>query len=266
MNKGAKTITVLMGASMVASSGLAYAMPAFAQNADQTSAVSHVEDTRAASTQSSYLRVADVQGEFSYDQNQITPNEVIRAVFQKATAAVCNALPRYNFGSIDTWNIEVTGDVHTAFTATLKELSDGDNVETSIMTCACSANQAGGGAIINAEVKGVPVRDLIVQAGIDGNVNTVTFTAADGTQSSLPLSYVLSHGAVIAYEINGEDLSASVGGTNQLWLSGSAGKYFTRDIVKVEFLHLDTPPAAPSFEENGMEFSNRPNVSAAQAN
>lgn len=251
---------------MVASAGMAYAAPAFADDGTGATGASGLETVEGSATvQSPLVRVADVQGEFVFGQNEITPNEAIKNMFQKAVAAVCSLLPQYEAGNAETWSIEVKGAVNNAFSATLGELAESDNAQTSIMTCACSANQAGGGAIANAMVTGVPVRDLIVRAGMDADANTVTFTSADGTESCLPLSYVLVHGAVIAYEINGEDLSASVGGTNQLWLSGSAGKYFTRDIVSVEFSYRDDPPAAPDLSESGMQYTNRPNVSASLA-
>ena len=42
-------------------------------------------------------------------------------------------------------------------------------------------------------------------------MNAVTFVSADGTQQTFPLGYVVGRHAVLSYEINDEDLSASVG-------------------------------------------------------
>ena len=264
-NRSAKVLGALMGTTMVAGMGMAYAAPALADEAGGSQAAGQEARSESSTVARSQVSVADVQGEFAFNQDEITPNETIRGMFQKAVSAVCSQLPRYAAGDPDSWIIEVKGDVKNAFSATLGELSEGDDVETKVMTCACSANQAGGGAIANAEVTGVPVRELIVRAGIGADVNTVTFASADGTRSSLPLSYVLSHGAVVAFEINGEELAASVGGTNQLWLSGSAGAHFMRDIVSVDFACQDEPPAEPDLSESGMMYTNRPNVSASVA-
>ncbi len=73
----------------------------------------------------------------------------------------------------------------------------------------------------------------------------------------MPLSYVVAHHAVISYEVNGEDLSASVGGNNQLWLTGTSANYFVRDIVEVRVTAEDVVPAEPG---DGMDYPNSPNV------
>ena len=51
--------------------------------------------------------------------------------------------------------------------------------------------------------------------------------------------------AVISYEINEEDLSASVGGNNQLWMTRTPANYFVRDVVEIVVSAEDEAPAAP---------------------
>ena len=81
---------------------------------------------------------------------------------------------------------------------------------------------------------------------------------------SLPLDYVLARHSVISYEINGETISSSMGGTNQLWIDSAAAKYFTRNIVEIRVTHEDVVPAAPGSEQavDG-EYVNRPNAGIA---
>lgn len=92
--------------------------------------------------------------------------------------------------------------------------------------------------------------------------NTVTFTSADGKTMAFPLDFLIERGAVIANKVNGEALEESVGGSNQLWIPGVAAKYFIRDIVKIDFSLEDEPPAPPSHDPKGVQFTNRPNVAA----
>ena len=92
--------------------------------------------------------------------------------------------------------------------------------------------------------------------------NTVEFTAADGKVERFPLQYLFDHHAMVVNRIGGQDLSRSMGGANQLWIASSTAKLFVRDIVKIEFTEESVPPEVPSFEEEGMQFTNRPNVSA----
>ncbi|MEG0324805.1 MAG: molybdopterin-dependent oxidoreductase, partial [Raoultibacter sp.] len=100
-------------------------------------------------------------------------------------------------------------------TATVDELAADSAVEQ-VMTCSCGGNPSDGAAIITAEVKGIPISALLNRAGTLEGVNTIIFIASDGTEVALPLGYVVGRHAVISYQINDEDLSASVGGNNQL--------------------------------------------------
>ena len=90
--------------------------------------------------------------------------------------------------------------------------------------------------------------------------NTVVFTAADGHTVSLPLDWAIEHKAVIASSINGEPVSAVMGSANQLWMAGVPAKYFIRDIVSIQFLDLEEPPAPPVYVPTDKDFVNRPNV------
>lgn len=92
--------------------------------------------------------------------------------------------------------------------------------------------------------------------------NTVTFTCADGRTESFPLDELVKRGAVIADKVNGDDISMVMGSANQLWVPGFPAKYFLRDIVKIEFTNEKEPPELPKLENDGHDYTNRPNVSA----
>ena len=57
------------------------------------------------------------------------------------------------------------GDVPHAFTAAIGEMTE-EGAVSSIIGCACSSNQPGGGAIANAEVSGVPLASIAAKVGI----------------------------------------------------------------------------------------------------
>lgn len=90
--------------------------------------------------------------------------------------------------------------------------------------------------------------------------NTVTFTAADGYRTSLPLQPLIDRGAVVASRVNGEDVFDVMRARNQLWVPGLPAKLFVRDIVDIRFTEEDEPPSIPAFENDGHDFTNRPNV------
>lgn len=93
--------------------------------------------------------------------------------------------------------------------------------------------------------------------------NTVVFTSMDGTRRAYPLDYLLAHDAMLVDTINGEPIATVLGARNQLWISGSSGKYFLRDIVSVEFEDWEEPPEPPSLEPSEDHFVNRPNVAVS---
>ena len=207
------------------------------------------------------VRVPNVQGEFSFDQTTVTPNNRIADVFQKASATLCGASTELAVTQADDWSIAVGGDVANPYNATIGEIAQDDGTLSQIMGCSCAANPAGSRAVVNADVSGVSLAALIERARPAANANTVTLTSADGYTMSLPLDYVMQRRAIIASAINGEDLGASVGGTNQVWLDGTAAKYFTRNVVSIEVTAEAVAPAIPGSEDAPEDqYVNRPNV------
>lgn len=197
-----------------------------------------------------------VMGEFSYDQTTITPNETIRTLFQKATAALCAQTESFTAVNPLAWRLSVTGEVTNAFSADVGELASEESVK-SVMTCTCGGNPVDGAAIITADVKGIPISALLDKAEAHAGANALTFVSSDGTEVTLPLTYVVGRHGVLSYEINGEDLSASVGGNNQLWMTRTPANYFVRDVVEIRVSKEAVAPANPGED---MEYPNSPNV------
>lgn len=95
--------------------------------------------------------------------------------------------------------------------------------------------------------------------------NVVTFTCADGRTEKFSLDFLIERGAILADKVNGDDISMVMGGANQLWVPGLPAKYFLRDIVKIDFTEEDEAPQLPAFEDDGHDYTNRPNVGAHAA-
>lgn len=256
----------ILAGTMVASLVLGGAGTALAEepshNSDGAAAGTSADaEQSTAASASGMIETAASQGEFAYDQTTITPNSVIKSVFQRATAALCNATDDFAVSNPLSWKIAVSGDVDQAFTLPVDELASESSV-SQVMTCTCGGNPADGAAIITADVKGIPVSYLLDRAEARSGVNTLTFVSSDGTELAMPLSYVVGRHGVISYEINDEDLSASVGGNNQLWMTRTSANYFIRDIVEVRVTSEANPPADPG---EGMEYPNSPNVGILEA-
>lgn len=246
-----------IAAASLALGGAASALAADVPNAaEPTGDVAGMQEEATQTLATVVVKADALEGTFAWDQATNTPNATIASTFRGATTALCSATTDFAEVNPLEWQISVTGDVDNAFTATVDEMAAEESVNQN-MTCTCGGNPADGKAIVNADVKGIPVTYLLDRALAQAGVNTVTFVSSDGTEIAMPLSYVVAHHGVISYEVNGEDLSASVGGNNQLWLAGASANYFVRDIVEVRVTEEAEVPPAPG---EGMEYPNSPNV------
>ena len=201
----------------------------------------------------SSLVKAPAVGTFSYDQTTVSSSTDILKL-QSAGDVLCGAKDARCAACAGT--IRVTGDVQQEYVADLGELV-AEEPESRLMTCSCGGNPAGGRAIVTADVKGVPVEQLLAKAGASRNANTLTFVAADGSEVSVPLGYAVGRHAVIGCELNGEDLYGAMGNTNQLWMAKTPANYFLKDVVEIVVSTEDEVPAAPGSDA---ERPNSPNA------
>lgn len=255
MMKDYKRIT--MSGVAAASLLMAGAAPVFtAETAQAEELVAGVSESGASADAADERDVQAAEGEFAWDQTTVTPNWRIASLFRNAVANLCGSLADLAIDNPLEWKLKVTGDVENEFTATVDDMASEQSVED-LMSCTCGSNPADGAAIVTADVKGIPVTYLLERAEAVQGANTITFVSSDGFEQAMPLGYVVGRHAVISYEINGEDLSASVGGNNQLWMTRTAASYFVRDIVEVRITKEAEPPATPG---DGLDYPNSPNV------
>lgn len=250
----------LMGTAMATALGAA---PLAAMAAEIPAAAPHAPQVAESVVQTAaapQVRVASVEGTFAFDQATPTSNAAIKQAFQGADQVMCgaSAAPTPSVPA-DQWEIRVTGSVDNEFTATLADLAV-DGSTNVLMGCACSANGADQRQNANAEVTGITFMSLIGRAGVHADANTVTFTTADGYQVALPLNYVKQRYSLIVYDINGEPLQSSMGGTNQLWLGSTSARYFARDIVEISFSHEEQVPPTPGSPEANDTYANAPGI------
>lgn len=154
---GASALGLIMAAGSVAAAvpSDALAVPAAGDEAAQEAAV-EASAVPARAT-------AKVEGAFSFTQEAVTDNGYISQVFRKASAVLCQA-PYLAEAAEAGLPIQVTGSVDEGFTVQVGE-DDGQGRETKLVGCACSTNGPGGGAVANAEVAGLTLEALAVQAG-----------------------------------------------------------------------------------------------------
>ena len=182
-----------------------------------------------------YIKVAHAAGEFSFDQDVVTPPDEVFNIFGTALTGVC-AKPSFSLGAQESgdYYINVSGNLKHAYRINPAEKRE-QEVQR-VMACSCAT----GSAVVNAEVTGIPLSSLLRLDELEENVNTITFRGADGFGLPMPLRYALQREAMLVYQIGGEELPD--GQRNQIWVPDAVAKYFTRNIVEIELTAEEEEP------------------------
>jgi DMSO/TMAO reductase YedYZ molybdopterin-dependent catalytic subunit len=107
----------------------------------------------------------------------------------------------------DQWRLRVHGMVQRELVLGYDDLLRRRQVEKTI-TLACVSNEVGGNLISTAEFVGVPIRDVLLEAGVRPGTQQVISTSSDGFTAGTPVEVLLEpdRGALLAIGMNGEPL------------------------------------------------------------
>lgn len=251
-SKGKTILASALSLGMIASAGaVAVAGQPVAAAADASDLPQEVEGVHQApngyqyettivdqSNESDFVHVSDVQGEFAFNQEGVSPSDEMFNVFGTAILSMCSKpadeLAVEQDGEAN-YYINIGGHVQSNFTVDLKSLSSSEKQQ--LMVCSCATGSPFG----QTEVKGVPLRSVAEMSGMLEGVNSVNVIGADGYSESIPLQYAFNRDALLVYAVNGEDLQSRQGSSVQLWMPQTAAKYFTRNIATIEFSTDEAP-------------------------
>jgi DMSO/TMAO reductase YedYZ molybdopterin-dependent catalytic subunit len=110
------------------------------------------------------------------------------------------------------------------------------------VTLACVSNEVGGDLISTADFVGVPMRELLLEAGVRPGVEQVFATSHDGWTCGTPVEAMLdpARGALLAIGMNGEPLPAAHGFPARVVVPGLYGYVSaTKWVVDLELTTLD---------------------------
>ncbi|HEY0813118.1 MAG TPA: molybdopterin-dependent oxidoreductase, partial [Pseudonocardia sp.] len=105
------------------------------------------------------------------------------------------------------WRLRVHGMVARELTMSFADLISRPLVERPI-TMTCVSNPVGGNLVSTADFIGVPLRDILVEAGIDPAADQLFSRSTEGWYTGTPTSVVMEpgRGALLAVGMNGEAL------------------------------------------------------------
>jgi len=169
---------------------------------------------------------------FSYDGTQykgsivqpITPNELFYCVTKNVVD------PKVN---IDLWHLEIGGLVQNPATWRFQDLV-GFKPTTQETTLMCISNGLDAGLISNAVWKGLPLGDLLDQAGVLSGAARVRLHGVDNYTDTIPLEKAMEPTTLLAYEMNGAPLPDRHGYPLRVIVPGYFGEKNVKWLTRVE--------------------------------
>ncbi len=153
------------------------------------------------------------------DVDGITPYIVPNRDFYRIDTAL--QTPVVDTGS---WRLRITGMVDREVELTYADLLGRDLVEE-IVTLACVSNEVGGSLVGNAVWRGIPLRDLLDEAGVQAGATQLVGESVDGFTAGFPTAVLddPDRPALVAVGMNGVALPTAHGFPARLVVSGLYG-------------------------------------------
>jgi DMSO/TMAO reductase YedYZ molybdopterin-dependent catalytic subunit len=166
---------------------------------------------------------------------QLTPFTTTNRDFYRVDTAI--VLPQVDPA---TWQLRIHGRVRRELTLDFDQLSSRDLIERDI-TLTCVSNEVGGNLAGHARWLGAPLRDLLMEAGVDPAADQVVTTSADGWTCGTPTKACLTTpDAMLAVAMNGEPLPIAHGFPVRMIVPGLYGYVSgTKWIVDMELTTFD---------------------------
>ncbi len=149
----------------------------------------------------------------------LTPYIVPNADFYRIDTAL--QTPVVDTGS---WKVKVAGLVDRELELSYADLLARDLVEE-VVTLSCVSNEVGGDLVGNARWRGIPLRGLLEEAGVDPAATQVVGESVDGFTAGFPLAALddPDRSALLAVGMNGAPLPRAHGFPARLVVSGLYG-------------------------------------------
>ncbi|HYI62794.1 MAG TPA: molybdopterin-dependent oxidoreductase [Acidimicrobiales bacterium] len=164
-------------------------------------------------------RGAEVPGAQPFSTPGLSPYVTPAADFYRIDTAVRTPLV-----DTDEWRLRVTGLVDRPLELSYQDLLARDLVEE-VVTLSCVSNEVGGSLVGNAVWRGVPLRELLDEAGVRAGATQLVGESVDGFTAGFPTSVLddPDRPALVALGMNGAPLPRAHGFPARLVISGLYG-------------------------------------------
>ncbi len=154
----------------------------------------------------------------------VTPNDKFYVISKN------NIDPTVN---VNEWNLSITGMVDNKMVLDYDALTTMPS-QQQYATLQCISNAVGGDLIGNALWEGVPLWNLLVQAGIQPGVKDIVLRAADGYAESIPLEKAQDPNVIVAFRMNGATLPRNHGFPARLVVPNIYGMKNVKWLTRIE--------------------------------
>ena len=137
------------------------------------------------------------------------------------------------------WRLAVTGEVKRPMSLGWRDVLNRDSFDQ-VVTLECIDTLPGGDSLGNATWRGISLKKLLEDAGVDEETaRDVVFRAADGYDDSIPFSRAMQDDVMLAYLMNGEKLPKAHGFPLRLIVPGLYGIKNVKWLIEIEIYNGD---------------------------
>ena len=131
------------------------------------------------------------------------------------------------------WRLKIGGLVDHPHTYSFDDLTARTAVKQDT-TLECISNGVGDGLMSNATWTGVPMRELLNDAGLKTGIKRVLLRAVDGYTDTIPLDKAMEPTTLVAYEMNGQPLPHHHGYPVRVIVPGRFGEKNVKWVTAIE--------------------------------
>jgi DMSO/TMAO reductase YedYZ molybdopterin-dependent catalytic subunit len=135
-----------------------------------------------------------------------------------------------------TWRLKLKGLVDKPLSLSLADLTSRKAISQAI-TLECISNEIGGDLISTAVWTGVPLKDILAEAGLKPGVQEIAVTAADGFYESIPINEAMEERTLLVYQMNGQPLPIEHGYPLRIYIPNHYGMKQPKWITEMEAIN-----------------------------
>jgi DMSO/TMAO reductase YedYZ molybdopterin-dependent catalytic subunit len=133
------------------------------------------------------------------------------------------------------WRLEVKGLVNHPMQLTLDEIQSRPSL-SQVATLECISNDVGGDLTSTSLWTGVPLKDILAEAGLKPGAKEVYIRAADGFYESVPIAEAMDERTMLVYQMNGVTLPVEHGFPLRIYIPNHFGMKMPKWITSLEVI------------------------------